>query len=89
MAGTFSFLIHHMILVFPLLFSTGCLGMVCSAIRIVLQVKSGTLFGNVLVSDDPEYAKKVAEETWGTQKDVCAICFDSFFFHLFYTLFYS
>lgn len=36
-----------------------------------IQVKSGTLFDNVLISDDPEYAKKVAEETWGKQKDVC------------------
>ncbi|VYS49306.1 unnamed protein product [Arabidopsis thaliana] len=35
------------------------------------QVKSGSLFDNVLVSDDPEYAKKLAEETWGKHKDVC------------------
>lgn len=34
------------------------------------QVKSGTLFDNVLICDDPEYAKKFAEETWGKQKDV-------------------
>lgn len=34
------------------------------------QVKSGTLFDNVLICDDPEYAKKLAEETWGKQKDV-------------------
>ncbi|KAL0281889.1 UNVERIFIED_CONTAM: Calreticulin, partial [Sesamum radiatum] len=33
------------------------------------QVKSGTLFDNVLVADDPEYAKKLVEETWGKQKD--------------------
>eukprot|EP01018_Ginkgo_biloba_P009969 Gb_34343 [translate_table: standard] len=32
------------------------------------QVKSGTLFDNILVSDDPEYAKKLAEETWGKHK---------------------
>lgn len=38
-------------------------------------MKSGTLFDNVLLSDDPEYAKKVAEETWGKQKDVCCISF--------------
>lgn len=36
----------------------------------ILQVKSGTLFDNVLVSDDQEYANKLAEETWGKQKDV-------------------
>ncbi|KAG6384578.1 hypothetical protein SASPL_155598 [Salvia splendens] len=40
------------------------------------QVKSGTLFDNVLVSDDPEYAKKVAEETWGTQKDAEKAAFE-------------
>lgn len=34
------------------------------------QVKSGTLFDNVLITDDPEYAKKVAEETWGKHKEV-------------------
>lgn len=34
------------------------------------QVKSGTLFDNILVSNDPEYAKKLAEETWGKNKDV-------------------
>lgn len=37
---------------------------------IMCQVKSGTMFDNVLVSDDPEYAKKLAEETWGKHKDV-------------------
>lgn len=38
---------------------------------VLCQVKSGTLFDNVLVSDDPEYAKQMADETWGKQKDVC------------------
>ncbi|KAI8018434.1 hypothetical protein LOK49_LG04G02804 [Camellia lanceoleosa] len=33
------------------------------------RVKSGTLFDNVLICDDPEYAKKLAEETWGKHKD--------------------
>lgn len=37
----------------------------------VLQVKSGTLFDNVLICDDPEYAKQLVEETWAKQKDVC------------------
>ncbi|KAL0412920.1 UNVERIFIED_CONTAM: Calreticulin [Sesamum radiatum] len=36
------------------------------------QVKSGTLFDNVLVADDPEYAKKLVEETWGKQKGFCS-----------------
>lgn len=35
------------------------------------QVKSGTLFDNVLLTDDPTYAKKLAEETWGKHKEVC------------------
>ncbi|PKI37731.1 hypothetical protein CRG98_041882 [Punica granatum] len=33
------------------------------------QVKSGTMFDNVLICDDVEYAKKFAEETWGKNKD--------------------
>lgn len=37
---------------------------------ILVQVKSGTLFDNILICDDPEYAKKFAEETWGKHKDV-------------------
>ncbi|XP_047326722.1 calreticulin-like [Impatiens glandulifera] len=40
------------------------------------QVKSGTLFDNVLITDEPEYAKKVAEETWGKQKDAEKAAFD-------------
>ncbi|KAK6143866.1 hypothetical protein DH2020_024214 [Rehmannia glutinosa] len=40
------------------------------------KVKSGTLFDNVLISDDPEYAKKLAEETWGKQKDAEKAAFD-------------
>ncbi|XP_027154991.1 calreticulin-like [Coffea eugenioides] len=39
-------------------------------------VKSGTLFDNVLVSDDLEYAKKLAEETWGKHKDAEKAAFD-------------
>lgn len=46
------------------------------------QVKSGTLFDNVLVADDPEYAKTLAEETWGKQKDVCASLYFNFFFSI-------
>ncbi|CAK9315019.1 unnamed protein product [Citrullus colocynthis] len=40
------------------------------------QVKSGTLFDNVLITDDPEYAKKVAEETWGKHKEVEKAAFE-------------
>ncbi|CAK9152908.1 unnamed protein product [Ilex paraguariensis] len=46
-------------------------------VRIELwQVKSGTLFDNVLVCDDPEYAKQLAEDTWGKHKDAEQIAFD-------------
>ncbi|XP_075511067.1 calreticulin-like isoform X1 [Primulina tabacum] len=40
------------------------------------QVKSGTLFDNVLVCDDPEYAKQLAKDTWGKQKDAEKAAFD-------------
>ncbi|GLT50746.1 hypothetical protein SLA2020_242090 [Shorea laevis] len=40
------------------------------------QVKSGTLFNNVLVCDDPEYAKKFAEETWAKNKDAEKAAFE-------------
>ncbi|KAG5549023.1 hypothetical protein RHGRI_014410 [Rhododendron griersonianum] len=40
------------------------------------QVKSGTLFDNVLICDDPEYAKKLADETWGKHKDAEKTAFD-------------
>ncbi|OAY69824.1 Calreticulin [Ananas comosus] len=40
------------------------------------QVKSGTLFNNFLITDDPEYAKKFAEETWGKLKDAEKAAFD-------------
>jgi len=33
------------------------------------QVKSGTIFDNLLVTDDIEQAKKFAEDTWGKNKD--------------------
>ncbi|XP_025795792.1 calreticulin-like isoform X1 [Panicum hallii] len=40
------------------------------------QVKSGTLFDNILITDDPEYAKKFAEENWAKQKDAEKAAFD-------------
>ncbi|XP_074311709.1 calreticulin [Silene latifolia] len=40
------------------------------------QVKSGTLFDNVLICDDPEYAKQLAEETWAKQKDAEKAAFE-------------
>ncbi|XP_022236103.1 calreticulin-like isoform X2 [Limulus polyphemus] len=35
----------------------------------IWQVKSGTIFDDILVTDDPEYAQEFAEETWGATKD--------------------
>ncbi|KAG4397431.1 hypothetical protein GLYMA_10G147600v4 [Glycine max] len=40
------------------------------------QVKSGTLFDNVLITDDPEYAKQLVEETWGKHKDAEKAAFE-------------
>jgi len=33
------------------------------------QVKSGTIFDNILITDDEKFAEKVGEETWGAMKD--------------------
>lgn len=35
-----------------------------------MQVKAGSLFDNILITDDPDYAKQVAEETTLKNKDV-------------------
>merc|ERR1711871_1513196 len=35
----------------------------------VWQVKSGTIFDNILITDDVAYAKEHAEKTWTAQKD--------------------
>merc|ERR1711907_53521 len=35
----------------------------------VWQVTSGTIFDNILITDDVEYAKQAAEKTWKAQKD--------------------
>ena len=34
-----------------------------------MQVKSGTIFDNFLITDDVDFAKKVGDETWGVTKD--------------------
>ena len=33
------------------------------------QVKSGTIFDNVLITDDIAEAKRIGDETWGATKD--------------------
>ncbi|PWZ14090.1 Calreticulin [Zea mays] len=35
----------------------------------VWQVKAGSVFNNILICDDPEYARKVVEETWGANRE--------------------
>lgn len=37
-----------------------------------MQVKAGSVFDNILICDDPEYARKVVEETWGANREVIA-----------------
>lgn len=35
----------------------------------VWQVKAGSVYDNILVCDDPDYAKQFAEETWGQNRE--------------------
>merc|ERR1711924_575098 len=35
----------------------------------IWQVKSGTIFDNILITDDVDYAKAHADKTWKAQKD--------------------
>ena len=41
------------------------------------QVKAGTIFDNVLVTDDPAYAERFANETWGATRDAERKMFDA------------
>ena len=41
------------------------------------QVKSGSIFDNVLVTDDAEYARAFAEKTWGASRDAEKAMFDA------------
>lgn len=36
---------------------------------ILQQVKSGSIFDNVLVTDDEKFAEDFGEQTWGASKD--------------------
>ncbi|KAF3784727.1 Calreticulin-3 [Nymphaea thermarum] len=36
----------------------------------VWQVKAGSVFDNILICDDPEYARQVVEETWAKNKEI-------------------
>ncbi len=42
----------------------------------VRQVKAGSIFDNIIVTDDFETAKAFAEETWGKSKDAEKAMFD-------------
>ncbi|MDK2413401.1 hypothetical protein QHH03_30390, partial [Aphanizomenon sp. 202] len=42
---------------------------VCALGLDLWQVKSGTIFDNFLISNDPEEARKIGEETWGATKE--------------------
>lgn len=35
-----------------------------------MQVKSGSIFDNILVTDDEKYAEEFGQETWGEMKDL-------------------
>ena len=41
------------------------------------QVKSGSIFDNVLVTDDVEYARAFAEKTWGASRDAEKAMFEA------------
>merc|ERR1719262_244453 len=42
---------------------------ICSVGLDLWQVKSGTIFDNFLIGNDPEEARKVGEENWGATRD--------------------
>ena len=35
----------------------------------IVQVKSGTIFDNILITDSEEYAEEFGNDTWGQTKD--------------------
>lgn len=41
-----------------------------------MQVKAGSVFDNILICDDPEYARQVVEDVWGKNREVS--CFSSY-----------
>ena len=44
------------------------LGLFHIIFKSIFQVKAGTIFDNMLVTDSEEYAQKHGEETWGAMK---------------------
>lgn len=58
-----------------------------------VQVKAGSVFDNILICDDPEYAKMVVEETWAKNREVdmylstvAVTCSQSSIFNKYYNL---
>ena len=43
----------------------------------IWQVKAGTIFDNILLTDDLAYARKLAEDTWGASKAAEQEMFDA------------
>ena len=41
----------------------------CSYMICKFQVKSGTIFDNILITDDESHAETIGDETWGATKD--------------------
>lgn len=39
-----------------------------NAFSVLEQVKSGTIFDNFLITNDPKLAEKIGDETWGATK---------------------
>lgn len=37
---------------------------------VVLQVKAGSIFDNILICDDPQYAKQVVEDIFSSNREV-------------------
>ena len=58
---------------------------------IFFQVKSGTIFDNVLITDDVDFAKEFGESTWGKTKVSTETCMVIHLveLHLFITIFHS
>eukprot|EP00976_Prorocentrum_cordatum_P069251 1179467-Prorocentrum_minimum.AAC.6 len=44
-------------------------GELSNSCSVLANVKAGTIFDNILVTDDAEYARQFAEDTWGASKE--------------------
>lgn len=36
----------------------------------MLQVKAGSVYDNILICDDPQYAREVVDEIWAKNREV-------------------